>query len=180
MNAKTLLLSAALLVGGALAAAANLQEGGMPMVKPGAEHKLLASMAGSWNAETEMMGMTSHGTYERRVAMNGLWLVSDFESTMMGTPFVGLEILGWDPAKGKYVSTWVDSSSTTISILEGDWDAGTKTLTLAGGTLDPMSGEEMTMINVVKVKGDDAMTFTMHMGSADSPAVMTIEYTRKK
>jgi hypothetical protein len=30
---------------------------------------------------------------------------------------------GFDPMKGKYVGTWIDSMSPTMMVLEGDFDA---------------------------------------------------------
>ena len=179
MKPKTILVSTLLLVTGGLAAAA-LQDEGMPIAKPGPEHGILKKMAGTWTAEADFMGMKETGTYERKLAMNGLWLLSEYEGKMMGTPFVGHEITGWDPMKKKYVSCWVDSASTSMSIMEGTWDPSSKSMTLTGASTDPMSGDEMAMINVTRMPDDDHMIFDMHMGSVDSPAMMTITYTRQR
>ena len=40
--------------------------------------------------------------------------------------------------------------------------------------------EQGPMTNVIKVQDADHHTFTMHMGGAETPAMMTITYTRKK
>ena len=53
------------------------------------------------------------------------------------------------------------------------------TMTMSGSSIDPMSGQEITMINVTHMPDDDTMVFGMHMGDASAPAMMTITYTRK-
>ena len=84
------------------------------MPKPGPEHAVLKDEAGSWDATVESFAapgqppMLSKGI-ETGTMVGGFWLVSDFKSEMMGQPFLGHSTLGFDPAKKKYVSTWIDS-----------------------------------------------------------------------
>ncbi len=56
-----------------------------------------------------------------------MWLVTDFESTMMGGPFVGHEVVGFDPTEKKYQVSWVDSMSTSFTLGTGTFDAKTST-----------------------------------------------------
>ena len=42
---------------------------------------------------------------------------------MMGTPFTGHGMTGYDNVTGKYWSTWTDSMSTGIMVSEGSCDA---------------------------------------------------------
>jgi len=178
MKLRTIVLSSLVLAAGALGARAAFQEG-MAMTKPGPEHEVLKHMAGEWTASVEMMGMKEAGTMKTNLALGGLWAVSDFDSKMMGMAFQGHEIFGWDSAKKKYVSCWVDSTSTNMSITEGDWDAASKTMTLRGESVDP-TGTKVEMINKIKVPDADHHTFEMYAGSADGQPMMTITYTRKK
>lgn len=179
MKLRTIVPTTLLLAASAFAATSALRQ--MPMVKPGPEHDVLKHMAGMWDAEVKFGEFPpSKGTMDAKLDLGGLWIVSDFKGEMgPGMTFTGHEVFGWDSAKKKYVGCWVDSMSTNMSISEGTWDAATKTMTSTGQGVD-MSGQPATMTQVVKVEDADHHTFTMHMGGADTPALMTIKYTRKK
>jgi Protein of unknown function (DUF1579) len=143
-----------------------------------AEHALLEGMAGTWNAEVQAGEEIEKGTHVSRLGLGGLWLTSDFDGTLMGAPFQGHEILGWDPEKKKYVGCWVDSMTSALTLTEGTWDAAKKTLTMESLAPDPMTGEKM--VNVSHFESHDKHVFRMHPGSVDAPPMMTITYTRKK
>ncbi len=177
MKLCTIVLTGLTLAAGALGASA-LQEGMAPAAR-GPEHAVLKRLAGNFDAEVDFSGSKSKGSQTTKLAMNDLWVVSDFTGTMMGDPFTGHEVLGYDPNKKKYVACWVDSMTPSMTLTEGTWDEATQTLTLSGDSHDPMGGKVL-MVNKVKVTDDDHHVFTMHMGSADEPAMMTITYVRKK
>jgi hypothetical protein len=124
--------------------------------------------------------MTSKGT-ETNSLLGGLWLVTDFKAEMMGTPFQGHGVTGYDPNKKKYVGTWVDTMSSGLLLSESSWDAATKTMT--GTTEGPdMSGQVQKMKSVVTYKDPDTRVFTMSGTGPDGKDVkfMTITYKRKK
>jgi hypothetical protein len=154
------------------------------MPKPGPEHQKLASYAGKWNCAIEMMGqdgkpVASKGTMSARVALGGLWLIEDFEATMMGGPFSGHGINGYDPAKGKYVSTWFDSWSTSPFALEGSFDKEGKVLTMTG--MGPgMDGKPVKHTLVTTDKDANTRVFEMSMPGPDGKdmKMVTITYTR--
>ena len=50
----------------------------------------------------------------------GLWVLSKFEGDFGGMKFEGRGQFGYDPIKKKYVGTWIDSMSPTLSVLEGN------------------------------------------------------------
>ncbi len=179
MKLPTIVLSSIVLAGAAFAAAATLRQ--MPTVKPGPEHEVLKHMAGTWEAEVQFGAFPpSKGTTESELGLGGLWILSDFTSEMMpGMSMSGHEVFGWDGEKKKYVSCWVDSLSTNMSVSEGTWDAASKTMTMTGQGPD-MSGQMATMTTVIKVQDADHHVMTMHMGGADTTPMMTIKYTRKK
>jgi len=151
-----------------------------PMAQAGKEHKWLASHAGDYTAKMSGMMGESEGTNKIESVLGGLWNVTHLESSMMGQPFQGIEILGYDPQKKMFVSVWVDSMSTTLSTMEGTYDAETKKLTMKGESVG-QDGEVGEMVNVTEYKGD-AMAFTMSMKGPDGGLMplMTIDYARKK
>ena len=134
--------------------------------KPGPEHAALKPQAGEWDATVESFmapgqpPLLSKGT-ETGTMIGDFWLVSDFKSDMMGQPFTGHGTLGYDPAKKKYVSTWIDSMTPTLSLGESDYDAATHTFT-DGWTdgLDhrPNSIDLATLVRVRCARNSDRRT----------------------
>jgi hypothetical protein len=116
----------------ALAAGASLaQEGAAPSAEqqammeayqraatPGPQHASLAKMAGDFTltvksymepgAEPEV----SAATATRRVILGGRFLEEVVKGTMMGQPFEGQGISGYDNVTGSWWGTWVDTMST--------------------------------------------------------------------
>src|SRR5262245_43634678 len=95
-------------------APAAAPQGMPPLPKPGPEHELLKQSLGTWNASVESWmapgapPSVSKGTETNVLTGGGMWLVTDFKSEFMSMPFTGHGVMGYDPGKKKYVSTWVD------------------------------------------------------------------------
>ncbi len=91
---------------------------------PGAPHKLLASLAGSWKTKTKSWiepgkpPVESDGSSGQMI-LGGRYLHQEFTGDMMGTPFTGIGITGYDNHKKRYISTWMDSMSTGIFFSKG-------------------------------------------------------------
>lgn len=158
----------------------------VPMAKPGPEHALLARDVGVWDATVEMRmapgdkAQVSKGV-EQSHLVGGLWLITDFKSQVMGQPFEGRGALGFDPAKQKYVGTWVDSMSLSISPSEATYDAATRTL--SGWMEGPdMSGKIVRSRETTVWKNDDTRVFTIYSKSPDGVEFpgLQITYTRRK
>jgi len=56
---------------------------------------------------------------------------------MMGMPFEGIGINGYDNLKKKFVSTWIDNMGTMIVMSTGTFDPATKTFTYMGEMDNP-------------------------------------------
>lgn len=180
MRTNTLILVAiALLVAGAVgfAAGTTVSQDGAKSPAAGKEHAWLAAQSGEYTAKVSGALGESRATNRIETVLGGLWSLRRFEGTMMGQPFEGLEILGFDPEKGKYVSVWVDSMTPKVMMTEGVYDADTKTLKMRGPSTG-MDGQVAEMINTI-VYDDTGMTFSMHMEGMPE-AMMTIDYDRKK
>ena len=157
--------------------------GAMPVVKPGPEHQVLKDLVGTWDATVEMASpgappSTSKGIETVKAIGNGLWVVTDFKSEMMGQPFEGHGVSGYDGVKKKYVGTWVDSMTTSLIVSEGTFDADKKTATdVLQGT--GMDGKPARWKAVTAWKDADSRVFRMYDEGKDQPS-MTITYTRRK
>ena len=111
---------------------------------PGAPHQALASMAGTYDckvrlwAEPGAPAAEETGTATRRMMLEGRVMVEEFSGTMMGMPFSGYGLHGYDNVTGKHWSTWTDSMSTGIMMSEGTCDAQ-KACTFTGSSNDPIT-----------------------------------------
>jgi hypothetical protein len=158
--------------------------------KPLPEHKILASDEGTWDATIRMYAggpdaepSVSKGSEVNEVLPGGLWVLSKFEGEFGGMKFHGRGQFGFDPVKKKYVGTWLDSMSTVLSVLEGDYDAKTKTMTYVGDGYDPEHKAKFSQKMVTTTKDDGTRVFTLYMKFEGQPAeakFMEITYTKRK
>jgi hypothetical protein len=157
--------------------------------KPTAEHERLAKDVGTWDATIKSwMGgpssepMVSKGVEVGKLMPGGLWLLTEFEGKFGDQVFHGCGQAGYDPQKKKYVGTWVDSMSTAIMIMEGDFDPDTHTVTMYSKGTGP-SGKPYEAKMTSKYEGDDTRVFTMSMKSEDTKGeyakLMEITYKRR-
>jgi hypothetical protein len=155
--------------------------------KVGPEHAQLRKEAGVWDATVEMSEapgqkpQISQGTETATLIANGLWLVSDFKADFGGQPFEGHGVTGYDPAKKKYVGTWVDTWSTALGTSEGTFDPATKKSTAYMDAPD-MTGKMIKMKMETEWKDDDTRVFTMWSPGPDGKSFpgLKITYKRRK
>jgi len=156
------------------------------LATPGEPHKLFASLAGSWTTQTkEWMEpgkppTESTGSAEMKMLLDGRFLYQEFNSQMMGQPFSGIGIDGYDNLRKRYVTAWIDSMGTGIFLMEGTASADGKTITLQGGHDEP-GGGRMTHRAIWKIVDSNTQTFDMygtHRGGKEMK-LMEITYTRK-
>src|SRR4051794_26995264 len=139
----------------------------MPIPKLGPEHEVLKKEAGVWDATVESRmepngkPMVSRGVETNTLIGGGLWLVQDFKGEMMGMPFQGHGVTGYDVSKKKYVGTWVDSMAPGLSSIEGTYDPKTRALTSRIEGPCPL-GIVMKRRSVAEWKDDHTRVLTMY------------------
>lgn len=132
---------------------------------PGEEHKMLAKSNGGWNEELTFWmdpnapAQKNTATCENKMIMNGLYQESVHKGNFEGMPFHGVGTTGYDNIKKVFVSSWIDNMGSGIMHMEGPWDAATKTITMKGKGVDPMTGKEIEMRQTLKIIDDK----TQHM-----------------
>jgi hypothetical protein len=157
------------------------------LATPGEPHKALASMAGRWNTkirswmEPDKPPMESTGTSEQKMILGGRFLQQEFHGEMMGSPFTGIGVTGYDNHTQKYVSTWIDSMGTAILFFEGTGSADGKTITQECGYDDPIKGP-IKWRSVTRIVDDNNHVFEMYGTdkSNKEEKMMEITYTRKR
>src|SRR6266852_3024398 len=152
----------------------------------GEPQNLFASLAGSWETKTkEWMEpgkppTESTGSAEMKMLLDGRFLYQEFNGNMMGQPFSGVGIDGYDNLRKRYVSTWIDTIGTGIFQMEGMASADGKTITLKGQHAE-LGGGQMTHRAVWKIVDSNTQTFDMygtHHGGKEMK-MMEITYTKK-
>jgi Protein of unknown function (DUF1579) len=153
---------------------------------PGPEHAHLAKMAGEWDTFVEdltpgMGNEKSTGSASSKMIMGGRFLLEEFKGTMMGQPFEGMALLGYDNIRKEYVSTWIDTMGTGVAVMYGTMPNKT-TMDMAGECSCPMLDKPMKMVSSTVSESDDKHVMTMNMSSQDGQPMgaMRITYTRKK
>lgn len=153
---------------------------------PGEPHKQFAALAGSWTTSTkEWMEpgkppTESTGTAEMKMLLDGRFLYQEYNGQMMGQPFNGIGIDGYDNIRKKYVTAWMDTMGTGIFMMEGTASADAKTITLKGSHPEP-GGGKMSHRAVWKIIDNNNQTFDMygaHHGQKETK-MMEITYQRK-
>jgi len=152
---------------------------------PGPEHKMLSNMVGEWDGEISMWmdpsqpPQTTKGSVKYEAIFGGRYIVGDFSGNMMGMPFSGMDITGYDNVKKVFFSSWIDNMGTGIMYVEGTYDKDSNTLTYHGETVDPM-GNKTKVREVVTIIDKDHSKFEMFMdmGTGEMKS-MEINYSRK-
>jgi len=154
---------------------------------PGEPHKLLAKLEGNWTTRTRgwmepgKPPTESIGTCEQKMILGGRYLRQEYTGDMMGAPFTGINLLGYDIYTGKYVSVWLDSMSTGIYYFEGTASADGKTITQESSYDDPVKGPTVWR-SVTRIKDDNTLEYEMYLtpkgGKEEKMMEMTV--TRKE
>lgn len=155
---------------------------------PGPEHTILLDGVGDWDLESKVWMDPSapptvvKGRATHRAILGGRYVQYDMEGEMMGRPYTGYGITGFDRYNKKYVSLWLDNWGTGFYTTEGTADAAGKVRTETGSWDDYMSGQKMKVKNVYTHLGKDKFTMAMFMIQPDGKEVKTMEltYTRRK
>src|SRR5262249_903613 len=101
---------------------------------------------------------------------------------MMGMPFSGMGITGYDNIQKKYVSTWIDNMGTGIMTSQGTADASGNGWNWTATFSDPMTGKVSKQRMVTHFIDDNKRTFEMYgtpPGAKKEMKVMEITYDRK-
>jgi hypothetical protein len=150
-------------------------------MQPSPEHQRIVESAGKWNVDcTFYMSPDSptkaQGT-ETVTLLGNFWAQTKFAVDMMGMPFEGRCQFGFDAMKGRYISTWIDSMSPFIFIMEGQVeDDGV--LRMSGPGPDWQGGMAEYRTEEV-LHAPDHRTFSMFMkGPQGEMKTMELEYRR--
>ncbi|TAJ17636.1 MAG: DUF1579 domain-containing protein [Planctomycetota bacterium] len=150
-----------------------------PTFEPSPEHAIIMRTAGTWDVVVDAQGQKSKAVQVMK-SVGGFWVAGTWDGEMMGAPFQGHMISGYDPTLKVFTGVWVDSMSPALFHSAGTWDAATNTMhaTIRG----TVAGQEMVMKEVTTHPDDNHYKTTMSMVGADGVemTVMVFDATRRK
>lgn len=151
---------------------------------PGPEHAQLAAMAGtydmtvrSWYGPGEPA--TDKGTATRRMILGNRVMVEDVDATMMGQPFHGQGLHGYDNVTRRYWSVWNDSMGTGVMLSDGECDAKGN-CTFTGRFNDPVGGAGRTSRMTTRWTDASTEVFEMYGPGPDGKEAKMMEITYRK
>lgn len=156
--------------------------------EPQMEHQWLQKLIGEWTCEGEAtMGEGKEPAHWKATesvrSIAGLWIVAESEGEMPGGGrSTAIMTLGYDPAKGRYVGTFVASMMTNMWVYDGALDAGGTVLALqTEGPSMVTPGQLAKYIDAIEVEDDNHRQMVSKMLGEDGTwrVVMTMKYTRK-
>ena len=161
----------------------------MKAATPGEAHKKLNAMVGTFDAKIKMwmepgaQPMESTGKAVNEWVLGGRYVQQRFDGTFMGQPFSGIGYTGYDNVRHMYVGTWMDSMSTSMmNSSGGDPDPSGKNWRFVASSMDPVSGEAVSIDERMTLLDNDHQVFEMYGPGPDGSnfKMMEITYTRKK
>ena len=166
----------------------------MELAKLNDNHKVLATTAGNYSYVVKIWmdpkgnPNESKGSATRKAIMDGRYVTGEYSGSfkMPGADgkehnmnFKGMSLDAYDNVKQKFVSSWVDNMGTGIMVLDGTYDASSKSFTYAGD-YEMMPGMKSKVREVIKMTDKGmAMEYYEDRGQGEAKT-MEINYTRKK
>ena len=160
----------------------------MEYAKPGKMHKMLAEREGKWETTMEMWmqpgaePMVSKGTAEYKMILGGRYLQGNFKGSSMGMPFDGFSLDAYDNTKKEFVTVWLDTFGTGMTIAYSKYDEKTGKMSGMGKMIDPLVGDYIKYKTESEVISKDKVIFNMYMFGEGGKEFhsMKITYVRAK
>ncbi len=157
------------------------------MSAPGKEHETLKPLVGSFTCTTKIHGapggepVESTGTVERKWILGNRYIQEEVKATMMGMPFEGFGVMGYDKLQKFYHAFWIDSMGTGTWSSTGTADASGKVISYTGENFNPMFGQKIKERSTVELLDNNKHTVKMYAPGPDGKEMLTFEMscTRK-
>jgi hypothetical protein len=156
------------------------------MPTPTQEHRWLQKFIGDWKTESkatmepDQPPMQCVGTLSSR-QLGAFWVMNELKGEWSGAPMTGIQTLGYDKDKKKYVGTWVDSMTDTLWQYQGNVDSSGKILTLeADGPSFIGDGKLTKFQDIYEFKSADEIAMTSRMLGPDGKWVTFMSGTSKR
>ncbi len=153
---------------------------------PSKAHEMLAKDTGTWDAEMtfwmpespEPQKATSVATY--KMILDGKYQEGVFKGDMWGMAFEGRGTTAYDNASKEFIATWIDNMGTGMMVSRGQYDEASKTLTFNGAMVDPVTGKEKKVKEVITYIDDNTQKMEMFDIDANGKEFKNMEINSKR
>ncbi len=151
---------------------------------PDEHHTLLEPLVGKWSTQAKQwLGgpkpETTTGHAEVKSILGGRFVEEHYDSVLLGKPYQGQGVIGFDTRTKKFVSTWIDTWGTWITVEEGAADATGKVLTLTAQDYDAATGKTRPIKFVYDIDGNDHHVMRVYE-TIEGKETLTMEVDYKK
>ncbi|MCA1664708.1 MAG: DUF1579 domain-containing protein [Myxococcales bacterium] len=113
--------------------------------------------------------------------VGGRFVEEHYDSVIFGKPYQGQGVTGYDTRTKKYVSSWVDTWGTWITVEEGQADATGKVLTLTAQDYDVATSKTRPIKFVYNIDSNDHHTMRVYETIEGKETLqMEVEYRKTK
>lgn len=159
----------------------------MEYMTPGEMHKMMAKYDGKFTTKSKMWftpgapATETTGMAVNEMIMGGRYQKSTYSGDMMGQPFTGEAVSGYDNARKVFISTWIDNMGTGIMYGEGEWNATTRSIETKGTQTDAMTDGKIPYREVLTFIDEDHYRMEMYnVFNGEEFKSMEILYERVK
>lgn len=153
---------------------------------PSKAHEMLAKDTGTWDAEMtfwmegnpEPQKATSVATY--KMILDGKYQEGVFKGDMWGMPFEGRGMTAYDNASKEYIATWADNMGTGMLVSRGKYDEKAKTLTFNGKMVDPVTGKEKIIKEIITYIDENTQKMEMFDVDTEGKEFKNMEILSKR
>ena len=111
----------------------------------------------------------------------GRWILGErfvettYRGEVVGRPFEGLKIEGYENASKEYVSTWRDNLGTHTLVFRGRCSDGCSERTMLANFLDPLSKQPLQIKGVTTITDEDGYAYSTFIVTPDGSEFKTME-----
>ena len=158
----------------------------MAVSRPGAEHRWLEPLVGSWAIDLRWQGPGGAetrvaGTSENRWILDGRFLQSDSTAGEGPSRIDATTIYGFDNRQKKFFALGLHNLATYILELSGSYDPASHSFLLSGKERDELTGGVLVYRELLKVEGPDRHVLRVYFDvPGRTPArILEAVYTRR-
>ena len=158
----------------------------MAVSRPGAEHRWLEPLVGSWNVDLRWQGagqaeIRTSGACENRWTLDGRFLMSESSAGEGPSRIEATTIYGFDSRRKAFFAIGLHNLATYSLQTSGSFDPVTQSFLLSGKERDEVTGSVLVYRELLKIEGPDRHVLRVYLDVRGRPPVRVLEavFTRR-